>query len=150
MTAAYVRRFGVPFLEKKGRGILLYVCCCLMIFAGAFLLRAVYLRTGRLDTRLGMCLEYNHVLPYLAAIGLFGAFARLRIQGRAAGIVNRVAPYTLGVYLLHENIGLRYSWQKWLGAEGLAAVAKARSLSEADGKDSEGGHAVSLKNDRKG
>lgn len=120
LTAAYVRRFGVPFLEKKGRGILLYVCCCLMIFAGAFLLRAVYLRTGRLDTRLGMCLEYNHVLPYLAAIGLFGAFARLRIQGRAAGIVNRVAPYTLGVYLLHENIGLRYSWQKWLGAEGLA------------------------------
>ena len=120
LTAAYVRRFGVPFLEKKGRGILLYVCCCLMIFAGAFLLRAVYLRTGRLDTRLGMCLEYNHVLPYLAAIGLFGAFAWLRIQGRAAGIVNRVAPYTLGVYLLHENIGLRYSWQKWLGAEGLA------------------------------
>lgn len=120
LTAAYVRRFGVPFLEKKGRGILLYVCCCLLIFAGAFLLRAVYLRTGRLDTRLGMCLEYNHILPYLAAIGLFGAFARLRIQGRAAGIVNRVAPYTLGVYLLHENIGLRYSWQGWLGAGGLA------------------------------
>lgn len=31
-----------------------------------------------------------------------------------------MAPYTLGVYLLHENIGLRYSWQEWLGAEGLA------------------------------
>ncbi len=123
LTAAYVRRFGAPFLEKKGRGLLLYAGSCLLIFAGTLLLRLVYLRTGRLEARLGMCLEYNHILPYLAAIGLFGAFARLRIQGKFAAIVNRVAPYTLGVYLLHENLGLRYSWQKWLGAERLAAVA---------------------------
>ena len=120
LTAAYVRRFGSPFLEKKGRGLALYAGCCLLIFAGTFLLRTVYLRTGRLETRLGMCMEYNHILPYLAAIGLFAAFRRLRIGGRLAAAVNRVAPYTLGVYLLHENIGLRYSWQEWLGAEGLA------------------------------
>lgn len=123
LTAAYVRRFGAAVLEKKWRGFLLYAGSCLLIFAGSFLLRLVYLRTGRLDTRLGMCLEYNHILPYLAAIGLFGAFARLRIQGKFAAIVNRVAPYTLGVYLLHENMGLRYSWQKWLGAGRLTAEA---------------------------
>ena len=128
LTAAYVRRFGVPFLEKKGRGFQLYAGNCLLIFAGTFLLRFLYLRTGRLDTRLGMCLEYNHILPYLAAIGLFAAFRRLRIEGRFAAMVNRVAPCTLGVYLLHENIGLRYSWQKWLGAE---AVAGGNSLSAA-------------------
>lgn len=128
LTAAYVRRFGVPFLEKKGRGFQLYAGSCLLIFAGTFLLRFLYLRTGRLETRLGMCLEYNHILPYLAAIGLFAAFRRLRIQGRFAAMVNRVAPYTLGVYLLHENIGLRYSWQRWLGAE---AAAGGNSLSAA-------------------
>lgn len=122
LAAAYVRRFGVPFLERKGRGVALYVGCCLLVFAGTFALREVYLRTGGLDRRIKMCLEYNHILPFLAAVGLFGAFCRLRLQGRAADIVNRIAPYTLGVYLLHENLGLRYTWQKWLGAEGLATA----------------------------
>ncbi|WP_300799695.1 acyltransferase [uncultured Acetatifactor sp.] len=120
LAAAYVRRFGIPFLEKKGRGLMLYLGCCLLIFCGTFALREIYLRTGGLGSRIKMCLEYNHVLPFLAAIGLFGAFSRLRIQGRMAKIVNGVAPYTLGVYLLHENIGLRYSWQEWLGAGHLA------------------------------
>ena len=94
---------------------------CLLIFAGTFLLREVYLRTGRLERVIKVCLEYNHILPCLAAIGLFGAFLRLRIQGRLAKIIGGVAPYTLGVYLLHENLGLRYSWQDWLGAKRLAA-----------------------------
>lgn len=120
VAAAYVRRFGSAFLERKGRGLLLYAGCCLLVFGGTFALREVYLRTGGLERRIKMCLEYNHVLPFLAAAGLFGAFCRVRLRGRAADMVNRIAPYTLGVYLLHENIGLRYSWQKWLGAEGLA------------------------------
>lgn len=122
LAAAYVRRFGVPFLERKGRGLLLYAGGCLLIFAGTFALREVYLHTGGLDSRIKMCLEYNHILPFLAALGLFGAFCRCKVPAKAAGIVNRIAPYTLGVYLLHENLGLRYTWQKWLGAESLAAA----------------------------
>ena len=122
VAAAYVRRFGSAFLERKGRGLLLYAGCCLLVFGGTFALREVYLRTGGLERRIKMCLEYNHVLPFLAAAGLFGAFCRVRLRGRAADMVNRIAPYTLGVYLLHENLGLRYTWQKWLGAEGLAAA----------------------------
>lgn len=121
LTAAYVRRFGVPFLEKKLRSLFLYVGSCLLIFAGTFLFREIYLRTGRLELLMGVCLEYNHILLWLAAMGLFGVFLGLHIQGRAAKLINRVAPYTLGVYLLHENLGLRYSWQKWLGAEKLSA-----------------------------
>lgn len=122
LAAAYVRRFGLPFLEGKGRGLLLYAVCCLSIFAGTFGLRGIYLRTGALEQRIGMCLEYNHVLPFLAALGLFMAFRRMDIPGRMGDAVNRIAPYTLGVYLLHENLGLRYSWQNWLGAGRLAAM----------------------------
>lgn len=116
LTAAYARRFGVPFLERKWRSLLLYVGSSLLIFAGTFLLREVYLRTGRLELLMKVCLEYNHLLAFLAAVGLFGAFQGLRIEGRAAKLIRKVAPYTLGVYLLHENLGLRYSWQSWLGA----------------------------------
>ncbi len=122
-AAAYVRRFGIPFLEKKGRGVLLYVCSCLLIFGCSMGLRLICLRTGRLETRVGMFMEYNHILPFLGAAGLFAAFYRLRISGAFARLVNRIAPYTLGVYLLHENISLRYAWQEWMGAGRIHSVA---------------------------
>lgn len=117
LVAAYLRRFGIPFLEKKGRGVLLYVGACLFIFGGTCALQAVYLRTGSLGRILQILLEYNHLLPLLASVGLFAAFLRLRVPGGLSKVVTRIAPYTLGVYLLHENLGVRYAWQPWLGAD---------------------------------
>lgn len=117
LTAAYIRRFGCRLLEKKWFGPLLYGGGCVLIFAGTLLLRGIYLRTGSLETVLGVCLEYNHILPLAAAVGLFAIFYGIRIGGKAASLINRIAPCTLGVYLLHENLGLRYTWQNWLGAE---------------------------------
>lgn len=124
LAAAYMRRFGVPFLERKGRGLLMYIICCLAIFAGTTGLRAIYLQTGSFGLMLKMFLEYNHILPFLAAAGLFAAFAGLRIQGRIAAFVTRISPYTLGVYLLHENIGFRYSWQKWFGCAEVNSIPR--------------------------
>lgn len=124
LAAAYMRRFGVPFLEKKGRGLLVYVLCCLAVFAGTMGMRTVYLKTGSFGLMLKMFLEYNHILPFLAAAGLFAAFIRLKIQGRAAALVTKISPYTLGVYLLHENIGFRYSWQKWFGSAGVDSIPR--------------------------
>lgn len=123
VTAAYIRRFKVPLLEKKGRGILLYLAGCLTVFIGTMALRLICLRTGRLERMAGMFMEYNHIFAFLAALGLFYAFLRLKAEGRTARIATRIAPYTLGVYLLHENLGLRYSWQRWLGADRVSGVA---------------------------
>lgn len=127
VAAAYLRRFGIPFLERKGRGILLYLACSLLIFGGAMLLRQVFLHTGSLGRMLLMCMEYNHIFVFLAAAGLFAAFRRIKVSGKAAAFVCRIAPYTLGVYLLHENLGLRYSWQKWFGSEALCKNSLAAS-----------------------
>ena len=124
LTAAYVRKFGISILDKKWTGAILYAGGCLGVFAGTLALRQVYLRTGSLERMLTMFLEYNHVLPFLAAVGLFGLFRKVQVKGKAAAAINRIAPYTLGVYLLHENFGLRYSWQDWLGAD-RAALAMA-------------------------
>ena len=142
LAAAYIRRFVLPAvgdqerdrgfgevkgftLKKRGCCLGMYVGGCLLIFGVTIVLREIYLCTGSLGRNLKMCLEYNHLLPFLAAVGLFGTFYSLRIQGKPAEIVNRVAPDTLGVYLLHENLGLRYSWQNWFGAERLLAMASA-------------------------
>lgn len=116
LTAAYIRRYGSGLMERKRRGACLYIVCCLLIFGGTMGLRGIYLRTGSLEEVLKICLEYNHLLPFLAALGLFALFCGIKIKGKAARLVNTIAPYTLGVYLLHENLGLRYTWQDWLGA----------------------------------
>jgi len=122
LVAAYIRRFGIPFLQKKGRGITIYLLSVALIFAGTFALRFVYLKTGSLGLLLSVCMEYNHVLVLLASVGLFAAFLRVHVSDKISGVICRIAPYTLGVYLLHENLGVRYAWQKWLGAEQVSNV----------------------------
>jgi surface polysaccharide O-acyltransferase-like enzyme len=124
LVAAYIRRFGIPFLEKRWHCMCLYVGGCLALLAELFALRTVYLRTGSLGLIMKISLEYNHVFVLLAAVGLFGWF----LQGRGEGIFGKIAgklgPYVLGVYLLHENIGLRYGWQSWFGAGRIQTVGQ--------------------------
>lgn len=123
LTAAYIRRFGCSFLEKKGRALCLYLLACAAVFGETMCLRLLYLRTGSLEHVMKIAIEYNHIFPFLASVGLFGLFLRISISGRFAGAVKRIAPYTLGVYLLHENLGVRYAWQKWFHSEQVDSVA---------------------------
>lgn len=125
LTAAYIRRFGLPLLDKRGRGILLYLGSVLLILAVTFGLRTLYFRTGSLERVLENCFHYNHLLPYLAALGLFLAFLRIRLpEGLFAKLTLWAGPRTLGVYLLHENLAVRYLWPKWFGAEKITSVAQ--------------------------
>ena len=44
-------------------------------------------------------------------------FLQIKLKdGMFSNIVCRIAPYTLGVYLLHEHIYVRYLWPRWFGA----------------------------------
>lgn len=122
LTAAYIRRFGIPFLQKKWRCVCLYVAASLAVFTETMCLHQVYLRTGSLELIMKIALEYNHILPFLASVGLFMTFLMTDVSGALAKVVNRIAPYTLGVYLLHENLGVRYAWQRWLGADAVKSV----------------------------
>ncbi|MDE7112976.1 MAG: acyltransferase, partial [Acetatifactor sp.] len=74
LTAAYIRRFGIGFLEKRWRCMLLYIGGCAAVLAELFVFRAVYLRTGSLGLILKISLEYNHIFAFFAAVGLFGWF----------------------------------------------------------------------------
>lgn len=121
LVAAYMRLYGLPFFTKEGngkRGWLCYLLGCAGIYAIMLVVRAVYLKTGSLDHFIKASYDYNHILNLLAAIGLFYAFVYLKIkdEGIFAKLIYKVAPYTLGVYLLHEQLDIRYLWQPWLGA----------------------------------
>lgn len=125
LVAAYIRRFGIPFLEKKFRSLLLYVVSCVALFVFTMGLRQVYLCTGSLGGILTIGLEYNHLLPFLASVGLFGVFLKVNVPKKIAGIVIKIAPYTLGVYLLHENTGVKnYIWKNWFHAGSIASVGE--------------------------
>lgn len=118
LVAAYMRLYGFPFLQKGKRALLCYVGSCLLIYGLTMGLHIIYLRTGRLGYFIQAAYDYNHILNLFAAISLFYAFSNWKLSGE--GVVGktilRVAPYTLGVYLLHEHVELRTRWPLWLGA----------------------------------
>ena len=123
LTAAYIRRFGIPFLEKKSRAFFLYVVLSGLILCGSFAIRWISTTTGHLEYIRGNTYHYNHLLPYLASVCLFMVFLKLKIpEGFFSRLVVWAGPYTLGVYLLHENLGIRYLWPHWFGTDQITGV----------------------------
>lgn len=119
LIAAYIRLYGIPFLEKKGRAMLCYVLICLGIYGLLMLIRILYLATGRFEDFMTSPTGYNHLLTIGAAVALFYTFKNWKFGERKSPVsafVCRIAPYSLGVYLLHEQIYVRYEWPLWLGA----------------------------------
>ncbi len=119
LVAAYIRLYGIPFLAKgKGRAFGCYLVGCAGIFVITFVVRAFYLKTGSLDHFVQTAFDYNHVVNLFAAVSLFYTFLNMELstEGKLAKVVYAVAPYSLGVYLLHEQLEVRYLWPQWLGA----------------------------------
>ena len=115
VIAAYIRLYGIPFFKNKGRSFLVYLLSAACIVAVTMALRLVYLRTGNLGTMLNVCYNYNHILVLAASVAFFCLFYHIRLkEGIFSNFVCRIAPYTLGVYLWHEHIALRYEWQQWI------------------------------------
>lgn len=117
LVAAYIRLYGVPFFKNVWRSLLVYLASAAGIFALTLALRFLYLRTGKLSNMLTVSYNYNHILTLLASAAFFCLFCHIKIKdGAFSRFVCRIAPYTLGVYLWHEHIAIRYEWQEWLYA----------------------------------
>lgn len=115
LLAAYIRLYGMPFFKTKLRSLLVYLGTAAAIFAATLALREVYLHTGKLGDMITLCLNYNHILVVLASLGFFTLFLQITIKpGRVSSRICKLAPYTLGVYLWHENIAIRYEWPLWI------------------------------------
>lgn len=123
LIAAYIRLYGIPFLErgegKGGRAVLCYAGACLGMYLLTMLIRGAYLLTGQFENFIESAYGYNHLLTIGAAVALFYVFKNWRTdaQGRLAGLICGIAPGSFGVYLLHEQVNVRYLWPFWLGAE---------------------------------
>lgn len=123
VLAAYIRKYGFPFFTKKTKRICVYIVGALGIFGMTMLIRFVYLKYDALGTILTICYNYNHILVLIASVGLFYCFYQMEWKDTAFfRMVVKVAPYTLGVYLMHEHLAIRYQWQIWLGVENVDTV----------------------------
>lgn len=121
LVAAYIRLYGLPFFTAKGNGrrsLLCYVAGCVGMYGVMLLVRVVYLKTGSLGHFIQSTHHYNHILNLFAAVSLFYVFLHLKFDGEKwwSKLICKVAPYTLGVYLLHEQLDIRFLWPAWLGA----------------------------------
>ena len=117
LCAAYIRLYGLPFLDKTWKGVVGYIGGCAAIFGVELVLRMIYGRTGSLEDFAGATYHYNHILNLCAAICLFMAFYHWNPkEGKVLRAAVSLAPCTFGVYLIHEHIELRYLWPQWMAA----------------------------------
>lgn len=115
LTAAYIRKYGIPFFSSLKKSLLCYVGGALCIYASLLVMRAVYFRLDAFGESLSFGYHYNHILCFFASVALFYAVKHWNLkEGRVSRLIGRVAPYTFGVYLIHEHILVRYEWMKWL------------------------------------
>ena len=91
----------------------LYVLATLASIVVMVALYFIKQRFGIMGDRTTMTWNYNHILVYLASIGLFVFFLQLpNFSGTVAKVILAISSTTFGVYLLHEHIEVRYIWMK--------------------------------------
>lgn len=118
LIAAYIRLYGLPKLEKKRNAAFLYAGMSLGIFLLTVLSGILAEVLAPFAYYMDMPDTYNHILCLLASVGFFMLFKDMKPwEGRAAAVIRWTAPYTFGVYLLHEHILIRYRWMQWLRVE---------------------------------
>lgn len=120
--AAYIKKRGINcFFKNKIQAFAVYVVCSIAIF---FLSMGMgeMVKKGFLTDSILLFMDYNHLLVLLAGLGLFSVFIQTeRKMGGIGKVCRKIGKYTLGVYLLHENIGMRTIWPYFFGAEKISS-----------------------------
>ena len=119
LVGARIRLYGFKFVKTTKCGWGVFVISTLLVFIEVFVLSQIQAKTGRLKEMTTASLDYNHILVFLAAVGIFAAFMHAKPAGEKVGkVICFLSSYCLGVYLLQENLMIRYSWQDWFGLRG--------------------------------
>lgn len=115
LIAAYIRLYGIPLLEKKGKALITYLFSAASILVALAFAGFLNRRTGHYEYALEIPLHYNFVFILTGSLGLFYCFKTWKVKENAlVRYLVRIAPYTFGVYLLHEHLLLRYWWPETL------------------------------------
>ena len=128
LVAAYIRLYGKQgltigkstFLTNTKKANVPYILSVVFMLVFSLLLGAVNAKTGNLDHYLNMVHSYNSIFTVIASVSLFYVFLHWQPKDKVfVRFVCKIAPYTFGVYLIHENIVIRTLWPGWFGVEGV-------------------------------
>jgi len=121
LIAAYIRLYGIPFFERTTKSLCIYLISCVGIFGISAIAGFICRKTGALKYYMDMPYCYNYFLTLIGSVALFYVFKQMKVkeEGVVTTLLCRMAPYTFGVYLLHENLAIRNLWPAWLGVEGV-------------------------------
>lgn len=115
LIAAYIRLYGIPFLEKKGKALITYLLSAAGILVALAFAGFLNRQTGHYEYALEIPLHYNFIFILTGSLGLFYCFKTWKVKENAlVRYLVRIAPYTFGVYLLHEHLLLRFWWPETL------------------------------------
>ena len=117
-VAVYIRRY-VKKVELPWIG---YIATALLIFGEAYALRHVFLKTGSLSYIVKISYDYNHIFVLASSVFLFIAFLQLKVSEKCGKVFAFLGKYSLGVYLLHENLSVRYAWEKLFGCDKITSA----------------------------
>lgn len=121
VLAGYIRRFGIPWLEKRSHAVFLYVLMSVVTWMVALICCGLSDQSTVLSTYGDRTYNYNHFFCLVGAVSLFYVFKDSEIKpGKGAEVICKLAPYTFGIYLLHEHILVRYRWPEWVHVDGVA------------------------------
>lgn len=115
MVAAYIRLHGADLYKGKLKAALMYIFSSIgawiyLVVAGLFVAKL-----GRFEHLWQQVTDFNFVFVFFASVGLFMFFRQMEVKENfVSKILVRMAPYTFGVYLLHEHIHFAHRWIEWL------------------------------------
>lgn len=115
MVAAYIRLYGLSFIKTKLGAFIGFVVSALSIWVLAFSTGILVIQTGRFDYYLEQVTDYNYIPVFIGSVCLFMVFKLSEFKDNpVVTYIAKIAPYTFGVYLLHEHILVAHKWIKWL------------------------------------
>ncbi len=130
LIAAYIRKYNVVLFRDAKRSALVYLVSVIVIAAIGFIFYKInfdtttriyseeigdYIYKGKFQYYAGVPCHYNFFFALTGALGLFSVFRFMRLKENLfAEAIRIIAPYTLGVYLLHMHFEIADRWVEWI------------------------------------
>ena len=115
LIAGYIKIYGISYFKNCKRSFLYYLLGTVLIFIAGALTGYICRITGKMEYYMDMTYSYNYILVLFSSVSLFYTFQFIKLpDGKFADFICKIASYTFGIYLLHENIAIRNLWPSWL------------------------------------
>lgn len=115
LIAAYIRKYNVVLFIDAKKSALVYLVSVVVIAAFSLVFYKINLATGNFNYYAEVPCHYNFFFALTGALGLFSVFRFMRLKENLfAEAIRIIAPYTLGVYLLHMHFEIADRWVEWI------------------------------------